>query len=66
MGLAQESEGACDHLKRSFGKSSLGDEYDWRTQFATVVLRELLRTKGDALDCRHDMGDFWEHAVVVE
>jgi hypothetical protein len=31
-----------------------------------VRLGELLRAKGDALAYQYDMGDFWEHAVVVE
>ena len=32
----------------------------------TVRLGELLRAKGDALAYQYDMGDFREHAVVVE
>jgi hypothetical protein len=31
-----------------------------------VVLGELLRAKGDALAYQYDMGDFWEHSIVVE
>jgi len=36
------------------------------TDKRVVLLGELLREKGDALDYQYDMGDFWEHAVVVE
>jgi len=36
------------------------------TEERDVVLSELLREKGDALDYQYDMGDFWEHSIVVE
>lgn len=39
---------------------------DELTDERAVMLGELLRAKGDALDYQYDMGDFWEHAVVVE
>jgi hypothetical protein len=41
------------------GPDKVTDERD-------VVLSELLREKGDALDYQYDMGGFWEHSVVVE
>lgn len=36
------------------------------TDERVVLLGELLREKGDALDYQYDMGDFWEHSIVVE
>jgi len=39
---------------------------DQATEERDVVLGELLRAKGDALEYQYDMGDFWEHSIVVE
>jgi hypothetical protein len=39
---------------------------DQVTDERVVSLGKLLRAKGDAMAYQYDMGDFWEHAVVVE
>lgn len=39
---------------------------DQATEERDVVLGQLLGAKGDTLEYQYDMGDFWEHSIVVE
>lgn len=44
----------------------LGRDRDTVTDEASVSVGDLLKAEGDTLDYQYDMGDFWEHDVVVE